>query len=166
MQSCKSYPWFLYPLILSTLCPFSSCSSISHPQLYYVKSSLSISPCHDHQLTLSSECTEYSIYSVQLYTEYTASTKNCHPSLGTHDDDLTPENTLSFGRTFLVDSLPQAKLYMITQRKCHLVKIPHYWVNLLMKRVLWTTSTGPINHLQVLLQSHSIMATKYISILT
>jgi len=75
-------PDFSYLLVSST--SFSSSSSIS---LFLVhnctiiaehkaKSSLSISPCHDHQLTPSTAYTEYSIHRVQ-HTPSTASTQDC-----------------------------------------------------------------------------------------
>jgi len=78
---------FSYPLVTST--SFSSSSPISlflvHNSTiiaeHKVKSSLSISPCHDHELTPSTAYTEYSIHRVQhtpstsihrvqAYTEY------------------------------------------------------------------------------------------------
>jgi len=74
-------PDFAYLLISSTL--FSSSSSISLFLVYNstiiaepnVKSSLSFSPCHDHEFTLCTAHTEYSIHSVQYtpsprYTKY------------------------------------------------------------------------------------------------
>jgi len=75
-------PDFSYPLGSST--SFSSSSPISlfliHNSTiiaeHKVKSSLSISPCHDHELTLSTAYTEYSIHRVQSYTEY-----SIHPRL-------------------------------------------------------------------------------------
>jgi len=74
-------PDFSYPLIFSTL--FSSSSPISLFLIHNstiiaeptVKSSLSISVCHDHELTVSTAYAEYSIHRVQhtpsiAYTEY------------------------------------------------------------------------------------------------
>jgi len=74
-------PDFSYPLVSST--SFSSSSPISLFLVHNsniitehkVKSSLSISPCHDHELTPSTAYTEYSILRVQhtasrAYTEY------------------------------------------------------------------------------------------------
>jgi len=79
-QECRT-PDFSYPLVSST--SFSSSSPISlilvHNSTviaeHIVKSSLSISPCHDHELTPSTAYTEYSIHRVQhtpstTYTEY------------------------------------------------------------------------------------------------
>ena len=73
-------PDFSYPLVSST--SFSSSSPISLFLVHNftiiaehkVKSSLSISLCHDHKLTLSTVYTEYSIHRVQ-YTPSTAYTK-------------------------------------------------------------------------------------------
>jgi len=79
-QACCT-PDFSYPLVSST--SFSSSSPISlilvHNSTiiaeHKVKSSLSISPCHDHELTPSTAYTEYSIHRVQhtpstAYSEY------------------------------------------------------------------------------------------------
>ena len=63
-------PALSYPLVFTS---FSSSSPISlflvHNSTiiaeHKVKSSLSISPCHDHELTLSTAYTEYSIHRVQ-----------------------------------------------------------------------------------------------------
>ena len=91
MRSCQPNqashtPDFSYRLLFSTL--FQSSSTISlflmHNSTiiaeHKVKSSLSISPCHDHELTPSSAYTKYSIHWVQhqpstaypstAYTEY------------------------------------------------------------------------------------------------
>jgi len=80
-------PDFAYPLVSSTL--FSSASRISFFLLHYstiiakhnVISSLSIFPCHDHELIPSAAYTKYSIHQVQhtpstAYTEY-----SIHPRL-------------------------------------------------------------------------------------
>jgi len=105
---------FSYPLVSSTL--FSSSSPISlflvHDSNivteYKVKLSLSISLCHDHELTPSTAYTEYNIHRVQhtpstAYTEYsihrvqhTRSTQDCSSSLHSHDYELTPECSFSF----------------------------------------------------------------------
>ena len=99
-------PDFSYALISSTT--FSSSSSISVVLVHNstiiaehkLKSSLSISPCHDHELTTTTAFTEYSIHRVQhtpstAYTEYSihrvqhtpssASTHDCLSSLDSHD---------------------------------------------------------------------------------
>jgi len=83
-------PDFSNPLVSST--SFSSSSPIS-PFLVHnstiiaepkVKSSLSISPCHHHELTPSTANTKYSIHRVQ-HTPSTASTQDCLFSLHSHD---------------------------------------------------------------------------------
>jgi len=69
-------PDFSYPLVFST--SFSSSSPISiflvHNSTiiaeHKVKSSLSISPCHDHELTPSTAYTEYKNTPSTAYTEY------------------------------------------------------------------------------------------------
>src|SRR5882757_4912419 len=83
-------PDFSYPLVSSIFVP------IFIPHLSFstiiaehkVKSSLSISPCNDHELTLSTAYTEYSIYRVQ-HTPSTAYTQDCLSSLHSHDHELT-----------------------------------------------------------------------------
>jgi len=74
---------------------------------YKVKSSLSISPWHDHELTPSTAYTEYSIHCVQ-HTPSTASTQDCLSSLHSHDYELTTECSYSFWRTSLHDRPPSA----------------------------------------------------------
>jgi len=76
-----SYPWFLISAHILHIIPifilhfsFSS-TTLPSSQEYNVKSSLSISPCHDHELTLSTAYTDYSIHRVQhtlrtAYNEY------------------------------------------------------------------------------------------------
>jgi len=76
-------PDFSYPLVSSTSFSSSSPSSLFlvHNSIiiteHKVKSSLSISPCHDHELTLSTAYTEYSIHQVQ-HTPSPAYTKVQH----------------------------------------------------------------------------------------
>jgi hypothetical protein len=97
-------PDFSYPLVSSIFVP------IFIPHLSFstiiaehkVKSSLSISPCNDHELTLSTAYTEYSIYRVQ-HTPSTAYTQDCLSSLHSHDHELTPECSFSFRRASLQD---------------------------------------------------------------
>jgi len=71
-----------------------------------VKSSLSISPCNDHELTLSTAYTEYSIYRVQR-TPSTAYTQDCLSSLHSHDH-IFPECSFSFQCASLPGRLPPA----------------------------------------------------------
>jgi len=119
-------PDFSYPLVSST--SFSLSSPISFFLIhnskiiteYKVKLSLSISPCHDHELTPSTAYTEYSIHRVQhtpstAYTEssihqvqHTPSTQDCLSSLHSHDYELTPECSFSFRSASLHDRLPSA----------------------------------------------------------
>jgi hypothetical protein len=89
-------PDFAYPLVSFTL--FSSSSLISlflvHNSTiipeHKVQPSLSISPCHDDELTPSTAYPEYSIHQV-LHTLSTASIQDCLSSLYSHDYELTPE---------------------------------------------------------------------------
>jgi len=85
-------PDFSHPLVSSIFVPISiphlSFSTIIEE--HKVKSSLSISPCHDHELTLSTAYTEYSIHRVQ-HTPSTAYTQDCLSSLHSHDHELTPD---------------------------------------------------------------------------
>jgi len=78
---------FPYPLV--SYISFSSSSHISRFLVHNstinaehkVKSSLSISPCHDHELTQSTAYTEYSIHQIQ-HSPSTASTEyGIHPRL-------------------------------------------------------------------------------------
>jgi len=90
-------PDFSYPLVSST--SFSSSSPISLFLIHIstiiaehkVKSSLCISPWHDHELTPS-----------------TASTQDCLASLHSHDYELTPEHRFSFQHASLHDRPPSA----------------------------------------------------------
>jgi len=90
-------PDFSYPLVSSTL--FSSSSPISLFLIlistiiaeHKVKSSLCISPWHDHELTPS-----------------TASTQDCLSSLHSHDYGVTPECRVSFRRASLHNRPPSA----------------------------------------------------------
>jgi len=109
-ESCT--PDYSYPLVFSS---FSSSSSISlflvHKSTIIaelkVKSSLSISPCHDHELTPSIACIEYSIHRVQ-HTPRTASTQDYLYSVHSHDYELTPECSFSFLHASLHDQPPSA----------------------------------------------------------
>ena len=102
-------PDFSYPLVSSTL--FSSSSPISlclvHNSTivaeHNVKSSLSISTCHDHELTRSTAYTEYSIH------PSTASTQDCLSSLHSHGYKLTPECSFSLQRASIHDRPPSVR---------------------------------------------------------
>jgi len=105
-------PDFSCPLISST--SFSSSSPLSLFLIHIsttiaeqkVKSSLSISPWHDHELTPSTAYTEYSIHRVQ----HTLSTalQDCLSSLHSQDYELTPECSFSFRLAFIHDRPPSA----------------------------------------------------------
>jgi hypothetical protein len=80
-NSACSTPDYSYPLVASTL--FSSSSPISHFLVHTstiigehkVQSSLSISPCHDHELAPSVAYTEYSNTEYSIHqVQYTPST--------------------------------------------------------------------------------------------
>jgi len=100
-------PDFLYLLVSSTLFPAASPISLTlvHNSTiiaeHIVESSLSICPCHDHELTLST-----SIHRVQ-HTPSTVSTQDCLSSLHSHEYRLTPE--WNFRGASLHDRLPSAK---------------------------------------------------------
>jgi hypothetical protein len=104
---------FSYPLVSST--SFSSSSPISFYLVlnstiiaeHKVKSSLSITLCHDHEWTLSTAYTEYSIPQVQ-HTPSTASAQDCLSSLHSHDYELPPECSFIFWRASLHDRPPPA----------------------------------------------------------
>ena len=72
-----------------------------------VKSSLSISPCHNHELTPSKAYTKHCIQRV-LYTASTASSQDCRSSLHSDDCELTPECSFSFRRPSLQDRTPRS----------------------------------------------------------
>jgi hypothetical protein len=111
-QACCTLD-FSYQLVSST--SLSSSSPISLFLVHNsttiserkVKSSLSISPCHDHELTPSTAYIEYNIHRVQ-HTPSTASTQNCLFSFHSHDYELTPECSFSFRRACLHDRPPSA----------------------------------------------------------
>jgi len=117
-------PDFSCLLVSST--SFSSSSPISLVLMYNstiiaehnVKSTLSISPCHDHdwtpsasihrvQHTPSTAYTEYSIHEVQ-HTPCTASTQDCWSYLHSDDYELTFECSFSFQHASLHDRPPSA----------------------------------------------------------
>jgi hypothetical protein len=98
-QACRTL-YFSYLLVSST--SFSSSSPISlllvHNSTiiteHTVKSSLSISPCHDYELTPSTAYIEYDILRVQ-HTPSTASTQDCLFSFHSHDYELTSNCSLA-----------------------------------------------------------------------
>jgi len=96
-------PDFSYSLVSSTSCSSSPPISLFlvHNSTiiaeHKVKSSLSISPCHNHELTLSTN-----IHRVQ-HTLSTAYTQDCLSFLHSHVYKLTPECSFSFRRASLHD---------------------------------------------------------------
>jgi hypothetical protein len=95
---------FSYPLILSIFVPIFIPHLSFYPIIaeHKVKSPFSISPGHDHELTLSTAYTEYSIHRVQ-HTPTTALTQDCLSSLHSHDHEWTPECIFSFRHASLQD---------------------------------------------------------------
>jgi len=113
-----------------------------------VKSSLSISPWHDHELTPSTAYTEYSLHRVQhtpsaAYTESsihrvqhtpsTASTQDWLFSLHSHDYKLTHECSFSFRRTSLHDrppssSSPSEHNGKVTLSHSHGCELTNWWI--------------------------------------
>jgi len=101
-------PDFSFSLISSELFPSSSRISLFLLQNstivaeHKVKSSCSISPCHDYELTL---CTN--THRVQ-HTPCTASTQDCLSSLHSHNYELTPQRTFNLRWASLRDRPPSA----------------------------------------------------------
>jgi hypothetical protein len=89
-----------------------------------VKSSLSISSCHEHELTQSTAYIEYNIHRVQ-HTPSTVCTQECLSSFHSHDYELTPECSLSFWRTPLHDRPPSSG--SPCEVKCNL-RLSHFHV--------------------------------------
>jgi hypothetical protein len=95
---------FSYLLVSSTSFSSSSLISLSlvHNSIiiaeYQVKPSLSISPCHNHELTPSTAHTAQSINRVQhtLRVKHTPSTKDCLSSIQVYDCKLTHECSFRF----------------------------------------------------------------------
>jgi len=144
-------PYFSYPLVSST--SFSSSSPLSLFLVqnsniiteHKVKLSLSISPCHNHELTPSTAHTEYSIYQVQhtpstAYTKYsihwvqhTPSTQDCLSALHSHGYQLTPECSFSFRRAFIYDqplsaSSPWELKGIVTLSHSHSCELTNWWI--------------------------------------
>jgi len=101
-QSGTTFPWFILSARILHLVrifilhlPFPS-TPLPSSQQPKVKSSLSISPYHDHHLTLSTAYTEYSIFRVQhtlstVYTEYSIHRVQHTPSTAYTGYDITPQ---------------------------------------------------------------------------
>jgi len=159
-------PDFSYLLISST--SFLSSSHISLFLIHIstiiaqhkVKSSLSISPWHDQELTPSTAYTEYSIHRVQ----HTLSTslKDWVSSLHSHDYELTPECSFSFRCPSIHDRPPSASSPWELKGEVTLSHSPSCELT-----NWWNTVSAPgapsIDRLQVLVQSHLITPSKCIS---
>jgi len=145
-------PDFSYPLVSST--SFSSWSPISLFLIHNssiiiehkVMSSVSRTPCHDHELTPST-----SIHRVQQ-TPSTAYTQQWVSSLRSHDYELTPEYTFSFRRASLHDRPPSACLpweLKVTLSYSHISELTDWWIESQhLARHLSTPSTYSSNHAQ------------------
>jgi hypothetical protein len=122
--ACRTTDYY-YPLVSSIL--FSSSSPISLFLVHYstiiaehkVKSSLSISLCHDHEWAPSIAYTAYSIHWVQ-HTPNTASIEDCLSSLHSHDYELTAECSFSFRRTSPFELI--GKVTLSDSHGCELTK--------------------------------------------
>jgi len=164
------YPPYCFDLHLPSLFLIDNCSIIAE---YKVQSGLSISPCHDHGLTQSTDSTAYSIHRVQ----HQQSTPSSEYSIQRvqHPTKIVclPFILMIMSGPLNVASASGMPPYKIN---CHQpalhqsskVKSPRHIptiassCNQLMNRV-WIPGAPPINQLQVLLQSHSIMGSKCIS---
>jgi hypothetical protein len=180
-QSGQSYSWcpisagiLHFILIFISLCPVHNSPIIAE---HKVKSSLSIPPCHNHQLTPSTAYTEYSIHNVQhtpstAYTNYiihqvqhtpsTASTNDGFSSLHSHDYKLTLECSFSFWSASLHDRPPSNQLFRKHQRERQLLTVPWLRLDELMNKV-WAPSAPSFDCIQILVQTRSITASKCIS---
>ena len=98
-----SYIWFSSVSPISVIIVHNSTIIAEHK----VKSSLSICPCHDHELTPSPAYIEYSIHRIQ-HTPNTAYTQDIVSSLHFHDYKLTPECSFGFWGASLHHRPPSA----------------------------------------------------------
>jgi len=161
-------PDFSYPLPSSTLFLFSFPITLFLVHNFTIitehkaKSSLSISPCHDQELTPSTAYTAYSIHRVK-HTLSTASTQDCLSSFHSHHYEMTSECSFSFRCASIHDQPPSASSPWELKGKVTLSQ--HFnsceWTN------WWNTVSAPaapsIDRLQVLVQSRLVMPSKCIS---
>jgi len=145
----------LYPIrqvvpLISHLRSYPPYHSYLHPQSLFlvhistiiaehnVMLSLPISPCHDHEVTLSPVYTEYNIHRVQLtlstaYTEPSISPKlSVLPSFS-RDTELTLECSFSFRHGSLHDPTPPASSPWelkgnITSSHPHGCELTNWWI--------------------------------------
>jgi hypothetical protein len=101
-----------YPLVSLISCPSSppSLFLVQNSTIiaeHKVNSSLSISPCHYYELTLSTAYTKYSPHRVQ-HKLSTAYTLDWLSSFHSHDYELTPECSFSFRRASVYNRPPPA----------------------------------------------------------
>jgi len=148
--SWNSYPWFLTSACILHIIPIfipHRSLSLDHNSTiiaeYKVKSSLSITPCHDHELTPSTSIhrvqrtpttayTKYNIHEVQ-HTQSTASTQDCLSSLHSYGYELTPECSFSFQCASLHDWPPSAispweLKGKVTFSHSHSCELTHWWI--------------------------------------
>jgi len=145
-------PDFAYPLVSSMM--FSSSSPISHFLVHNstiiaehnVMSSLSISPCHDHDLTQSAAYTQCGIHRIQ-HTPSTAYTYYCLSSLHSHDYELTPECSFSIWCASLQINHHQTAFHKSFKGK---VTLSHSHGSKLTNRsIVSAPGMPPIDHLQI-----------------
>jgi len=163
-------PYFSYPLVSPT--SFSSSSSISLVLVHNstiiaehkVRSLLSISPCHDHELTPSTTYTKYNIHRVQhtlstAYTEY-----SIHPRFFVFPPfswwRVDPWMWLQLPTCLPTRSTAISRLSMRAPWSSCLVTFPRLWVNEMMKRVS-APGAPSIDCLTVLVQTHLVMASRF-----
>jgi len=163
-------PYFSYPLVSPT--SFSSSSPISLVLVHNstiiaehkVRSLLSISACHDHELTPSTTYTKYNIHRVQhtlspAYTEY-----SIHPRFFVFPPfswwRVDPWMWLQLPTCLPTRSTAISRLSMRAPRSSCLVTFPRLWVNEMLKRVS-APGAPSIDCLTVLVQTHLVMASRF-----
>jgi len=132
-----SYRWLListcilHIVCISILYPFFSSPILPSSQADKVTSSLSISSCHDQDLTPSAAYTKYSMCRVQR-TPSTASTQDWLPSLHSPDYKFTLAWSFSYQRASLHDWPPSASSPWqlkgeVTLSHSHSCDLPNWW---------------------------------------
>jgi len=188
-QLNKWYPWFLISTRILHIVFIRSPTSlflVHHSTIiaqHKVMSSLSISPCHDFELTPSTAYTQDSIHCVQ-HTPSVASTQDCWSSLHSHDTKLTPECSFNFQHASLYDPLPSPsspwKLQgKVTLSHSHSSRLTNWWIlsqglaprpstaSKYLSKITRLHPPSSLDHrLDVHLQTHTITVSKCLSILT